>query len=150
MSGVACVVGAANSRVFEQGFVASHFRDSSVLAADSDNADADVFSSVDVPFVLQCARDIPLYIQLNRLESKEHFLSIIPSTMNTTIVCIEQVCSRGQPHPVCSISIEILTPTVYNSTLVIPPTCALCWWCPTVTCRCVIVFLCRLLTVADS
>jgi hypothetical protein len=34
---------------------------------------------------------VPLYLQVNKLESKEHFLSIVPPEMSVTVVCIEQV-----------------------------------------------------------
>jgi hypothetical protein len=35
--------------------------------------------------------DIPMFMQLSRLESKEHFLGMLPEGMSATIVCIEQV-----------------------------------------------------------
>ena len=43
----------------------------------------------------QDGRDVPLYMQLNKLESKEHFLGMLPAGMDATIVCIEQVRANG-------------------------------------------------------
>ncbi len=44
---------------------------------------------------LQGGTDVPLYLQVNRLESKEHFLSVVPPNMSVTVVCIEQVRGVG-------------------------------------------------------
>ncbi len=41
--------------------------------------------------VSQGGIDIPMFMQLSRLESKEHFLGMLPEGMSATIVCIEQV-----------------------------------------------------------
>ena len=51
-------------------------------------------------------KDVPLFMQLNKLDSKEHFLGMLPAGVSATVVCIEQVggsssCPKQPPDGRC-------------------------------------------------